>query len=629
MKSQVNDCLELALCVLKDATARCSAPTSDLRDELTIRSRVKKEGLSFLTITLPSFGRDFERSLADGFVDPARFKGFRKCGAYERGAIPAFLSGMLGQLFHHESGRLLDNADSSKIVQAIRQVCYAFKKIETPCTPARERAAVHNFVQVEQATSCFALDPGDRDAFLRVADTVWSSVLGCLQLSSLVPKHGPGATAEHISGNQKYVWRRWHERLEPYFHFFGDAISISASEDGNLVEKVTFVPVDEEQPVRVVLVPKTLKSPRIIAIEPVCNQYAQQALQRELYALIEGSSLTGGHVNFTDQSVNQRLALMASRTEEYATLDLSDASDRVPYDLALDMFRWHPDLRDAVDACRSRFAELPDGRVIGPLSKFASMGSALCFPVEAMYFYTVCVVALLRARNLPVNLQTIKSVSKLIYVYGDDIIVPTRDAEAVLDHLQKYNCKVNTHKSFWTGKFRESCGVDAYSGNEVTPTYIRQMPPKNRRQAHELASWIATANLFFQRGYVQVASHMYCTCERILGLLPHIGPLSPGLGRVSPNGLRSIGRWNVKYQRAEVRAWVLRPVKRSDGLDGYPALQKCLLRLQDRNPVIGVDTGADHNSASWFSPASQERDHLEHSVRRGAVTLKRRWVPVT
>jgi hypothetical protein len=617
----VSDYLELVYCVLQDAYAMCTADASDLRDWKTIQARTEQEGMSFLTITLPSFAKSFERSLASGFVDPADFPGFRKSGA-----IPAFLQGMLGRLFSRESGRIFDHVpDHSILVDAVRQVCLLFKKVEMRCTPERENAAISNFLEVERANHAFILDPAARDSFLGVAKCLWPSVLGDLSPDMLVPRHGPGATAERVLGNQKFVWQRWHERLEVLTPFFGFAYSIGAAGEQSVLEKVAFVPEDQEQPVRVTLVPKTLKAPRIIAIEPACNQYVQQAVRDEIYSRIESYRMTRGRVNFRDQTVNQQLALMASETGKWATIDLSDASDRVLNDLALRMFDSHPDIQDIVSASRSKFAELPDGRLVGPLSKFASMGSALCFPVEAMYFYTACVVARLVWHNLPVTPANVEKMCAGVFVYGDDLIVPVDEAVTVVDVLQQYNCKVNSHKSFWTGRFRESCGTDAYAGKPVTPVYIRKLRPRNRRQAKELISWVATGNLFFQKGYWRTAHLMHCTCERFLGVLPHTTEDSPALGRIYNLGSVVPTRVNSDTQVLEQRAWVPSPVYRSDGIDGYPALTKCLLRL-----------GNQGDRPSWLEvyshglvPETVDDKHLERSALRGEVTLKRRWVPRT
>jgi hypothetical protein len=610
LKSNVSDYLEVALCVYIDATSKCVADVSDLRDLLTIKSRVKEEGVSFLTITLPEFGKSFERSLASGHVSASDFRNFRKSKA-----IPAFLQGMLGRIFDRETGRIYDESstffnDIPLLVDCVRQICHTFKKLELECTPKRVHSALEKFITIEQSFEMFSLPREELSFFKLVSSVLWDNMLWHLRPSMFVPRHGPGATAERISGNQKYVWKYWYDRLEPYFPLFENAYFISAFESEEF-HKLSIISKNDELPVRVITVPKTLKSPRIIAIEPCCMQYAQQGIRDALYKSISSYWLTAGHVNFNDQTVNQRLALQSSIDGQLATIDLSDASDRVPLSLVREMFRCNPDLWDSIDSCRSTKAELMDGRIIPSLQKFASMGSALCFPIEAMYFYTICVMASLRFHNLPVSASNIFTVTRRIYVYGDDIIVPTDQATAVLDYLQNYNCKVNTDKTFLTGRFRESCGVDAYRGELVTPTYLNKVVPKNRQQASSLISWISTANLFYKKGYWRTASYLFKKCEAILGALPFVSETSEALGRVTFHGYRSIKRWNPNLHRFEVKAWTASPIYRTDIIGGNSALFKSLSKLE------GLETLED----------SRDSKHLERSALHGAVTLKRRWVP--
>jgi hypothetical protein len=628
--------LELAQLVYADACAKCTADVSDLRDLMTMRSRAEHEGVSFLTLTLPTFARDLEKSLASGYVAPTDFACFRKSGA-----IPAFMQGMLGQLFDQGTGRIRDETnDTPVVIEAVRQVCNLFKKTEIPCSPERESAAVENFVAIERSFDDFTLHEADAAEFSAVSALLWDGMLADLQPDVLLPRHGPGATVERKLGNQKYVWRYWHDRVESVFPFFGGAYPLTAAGE-DIEHEVTFVPEDEEPPVRVTLVPKTLKGPRVIAVEPVCMQYVQQAIQSELYRRIGSWWLSAGHVNFDDQSINQQLALTSSKDGRFATIDLSDASDRVPHDLAMTMFNGNPMLRDAVEACRSRYAITPDGRIIGPLRKFASMGSALCFPVESMYFYTICVAARLRLHNLPATLANVHHVTRELYCYGDDIIVPTAEADTILGYLQKYNCKVNVTKSFWSGKFRESCGMDAYNGESVTPTYIRRLRPENRQQVDRIVSWVATANLFYQKGYWRTAAHMFAQCERIVGPLPYVSPTSSSLGRVSFMGYRTVERWSRTLHRFEHRGLKPSLVYRSDSIDGYSALTKCLLSLERREPSEDPLTDEDRfenasASEKWsrwqkgiVTPLAAGANHLERTAQRGAATLKRRWVPST
>jgi hypothetical protein len=635
MKINVSDYLELAVRIYKDATAKCTADVRFKSDLVTLRSRVEREGLSFLTITLPDFARDFERSLELGQIEKSFFRSFRK-----NGSIPAFLSGMTSLIFDRRTGRILDENTtsdnitrcpcSSTIIESVRQICLAFKKVEVPCSSERNYIAVKGFTEIEQSFQMFSMPREDANEFSFVSFVLWNRMLRTIRPSMFIPRHGPGATAERISGNSKYNWRSWHDRLEPYFPSLENAYTLSAY-DSVEFEKLTIIPGDLERPVRVVPVPKTLKGPRIIAIEPCCMQYVQQGIRDVLYDVLESDDISAGHVNFRDQSVNQRLALSASNSGKLATIDLSEASDRVPWSLAKEMFSSNPELLGAIEACRSTHAELPDGTVIGPLGKFASMGSALCFPVEAMYFYTICVMALLEAHDLPVTRANCYTVSREIYVYGDDIVVPANEAVIVLDYLRKYNCKVNTNKTFYRGKFRESCGVDAYGGAEVTPVYVRKQKPENKQSAASLISWVATSNLFEQKGYYSSAKFMREACEKILGPLPIVSGESSALGRISRNGVYSVERWNIDLHRFEVKAWIPKPVFLKDPLDGYGALKKCLTILETRETgSLEVDTPFevtfDKKGHTMYGLSSIDRRHLERSALHGAVTLKRRWV---
>jgi len=605
MKSHESDQISLAICVYKDAVAKCVALQPVLRDIETMVSRVENEGLSFLTISLPNFGKDFERCLAIGEVDPSLFRSFKKSGR-----IPAFLQGIVGQIFDRTTGKIFDKSHVDLMIPAIegvRQISYTFKKLELECTPKRVISSLDGFVRTESELSECSVTSEDLDEFLRVSNVLWPNMLSDINVFELIPRHGPGATAEGVSGNQKYSWQFWYDRLEPYFPLLETAYNLGVIESEEF-EKVSVVSEERELPVKVTPVPKTQKGPRIIAIEPCCMQYAQQAIRSLLYDRIERYRFTAGHVNFTDQQINQSLAKLSSDDESLATLDLSDASDRVIHALAIRMFDSCPDLKGAIEACRSTSAKLPDGRLVGPLFKFASMGSALCFPVESMYFYTICVAALLKEYDLPVTPRNVYLVTRDVYVYGDDIIVPTRHATTVASYLQKYHCKVNMSKSFWNGNFRESCGMDAFMGEEVTPTYVRKEYPNNRRQADRLISWIKTANLFYKRGYWLTSQHMFKVCERYLGKLPLVSEKSPALGRVLFQRRYTAERWNKRLHRPEILAWTAEAVYRTDKLVGYGALSKSLLRLERA-----------------LEPAPIDEDHLERSARYGTVTLKRRW----
>lgn len=374
MKSHEQDLLTVCRCILLDAAAKCATEkASVLRDFETIRSRTEHEGISFFMITLPSFGQEFERCLDQKEVTSSSFVGWQK-----NQCLPSFLRGFTKLVFDAGTGGLHVHPDIAAI-EGIRQIAYSFKKLLLPCSPKREKETLSGYIEVEQFLKA-SMYPRDADLFLKISDLLWGSVFANFQISECIPKHGPGQTAEGINGNRKYLQRVWYERLEPFFpicdYLLVNYNQLESSDFG--LDSFSVVQEEQETPVKVSFVPKTFKGPRIIAMEPVCFQYAQQGISRVLVNTLESHWLTSGHINFTDQSINQRLAITASHDGLSATLDLSSASDRVPATLVGQMLNVYPDLRDAIFACRSKAAQIPGGEVIA-LSKFASMGSALCW----------------------------------------------------------------------------------------------------------------------------------------------------------------------------------------------------------------------------------------------------------
>lgn len=620
MKSLVDVLVQL----LHDCSSMCGAnPTLDLR---TIERRTKDEGDSFLTITLPSYCQGFERSLDRGRLSPALFPKFR----FRRGTCcPQFLGGYMERVFGPD-GVLLAEANSDCIF-AIRQICLFAKKLKLPCTRTREQAAEAAFSRCESDLRAHVDNPVLVDIFSSVSRIVWTDVLHGFPFGnpydSYSPQHGPGTTQEGIRGNGKYRFPTWPSRLEnefPVTEFgIGSIRNFSSVED--ILPGMRIVSTRDETPVRVVFVPKTQKSPRVIAIEPVCMQYIQQSIAKMLKPRIEHSSVyMSGRVNFTRQDINASLALSSSRDGSLATIDMSEASDRVSAGLVWRMLSSVPSFRRQVFACRSTRAILPSGKLIH-LRKFASMGSALCFPIESVAFFIAIVSARIHRARVPVTPRTVLKYCRSVFVYGDDIIVPADEAPAICETLEAFAFKVNSHKSFWTGKFRESCGMDAYNGIDVTPTYMRCMLPADRTDVQGIASTVAMANQFYLKGLWRVARKLREVVEKLLGELPtqtiksfrlleraiegrfDPGRESAGLGWISFSNGESANGWDKFIQCFKSKRWVVCPVRRRDPLADDAALLKCFGRIGSK-----VD----------------EVEHLRTSVRYGNLALKRRWILV-
>jgi hypothetical protein len=269
-------------------------------------------------------------------------------------------------------------------------------------------------------------------------------------------------------------------------------------------------------------------------------QYVQQGLMEKLYDYIErpfirfpnNKNHAFGMVHFSDPSENQQMALESSVRGHLATLDLKDASDRVSNQLVRTMMRNYPNLFEAVDACRSRTADVSGHGVIR-LAKFASMGSALTFPFEAMVFLTCAFIGIGEWLRSPVTPELVNEFRSLVSVYGDDLIVPVESVPHVMQALEAFGAKVNTTKSHWTGKFRESCGADFYDGVDVRPTRIRREIPVERGQVAEIVSWVETRDQFYQAGLWETARHIDELLEDVLTYYPLVSSESPVLGRRS------------------------------------------------------------------------------------------------
>ena len=205
--------------VMADELAMWCYTSADL-DYKKLEVRVEKEGVSFLTITLPNFCKDFERCLDQKFIDDSAFPGFSR----KRGPLPQFLGGFLSLIFDSRSGVLLAEPSVDAIF-AVRQLTRLFGKILLPCSDERQEKAMKRFIECEHELADvdqnFPVEA--RESFERISHLVFSDVFSELDrkvwLGDVMPKHGPGATADGLRGNAKYDQNRWNSRLQALFPF--------------------------------------------------------------------------------------------------------------------------------------------------------------------------------------------------------------------------------------------------------------------------------------------------------------------------------------------------------------------------------------------------------------------------
>jgi hypothetical protein len=591
--------------VANDYATRCC--TSATLDGKTVQRRTEHEGLSFLTITLPSFGKEFQKALDHGIVGRNSFHGFpfsRKSG--KRLGIPAFLQEFLGLVFDPSTGVLLDDPNIDAIL-SIRQLTLMFGKVLLPCSDARVRESMKGYVECDEEVkrSDAFLSSADLADFHRVSSLLFSSLFAKVDSDvyqgNILPRHGPGATADKLYGNAKFKQRTWTQRLERVFPF-GEHIFPSWSYYDHFSDVHLLEPGDE-MPVKVISVPKTQKTPRIIAIEPTAMQYAQQGILENVLSHLERDDILSKMLGFSDQTPNQRMAREGSQKDgNLATLDLSDASDRVSNQLVRLLLTRHPHLHEAVDACRSRKADVP-GYGVKRLAKFASMGSALTFPMEAMVFLTCVFIGIERESRTPVCRDMIKSFTDKVRIYGDDIIVPVDFVHSVIDSLELFGARVGADKSFWIGKFRESCGKEFYDGFDVSIVKVRRELPTSRKHVPEVISMVSLRNQLYKAGCWGATKWLDSRIIRILKHFPVVLPSSQVLGRHSYLGYESQGEHETLH-RPFVKGWVVESRSPRDVLDGPGALLKFFLKRGGQPSVDGR--------------------HLERAGRPHAVNIKLR-----
>ncbi len=651
---------ELWRAVHQDLVDKCAATAPQSEEDVRINTNVNfrtasndfkiverradTEGDSFWTITLPAFGKEFLRALDRGCLLPSDFVGWAK-HTYV-GEPPLFSSGLAGPKFLNWALKVVfaavhvcsaesdphpcvvggismkrasganfyweppatwgyDEDWAAESVHAVLQLSGLYSKEKLMASEARCQAALDSYVDTDKELVSHL--EGDNFPSLlhleRVRKVVTLAFAPALSRVDrevyegwLLPKHGPGATADKLVGNEKWLLTEWTERLETLFpvreNLFPNDLIYRDSE-----ESIVFRPEDQERPSKVILVPKTQATPRVIAIEPTCMQYVQQAFHRSLVPKLEKYASSRGFVGFTDQEPNQRLAALGSAGGGLATLDLSEASDRVANWLVEELFSDFPHFSEGVAACRSTHASLPDGRII-QLAKFASMGSALTFPIEAMVFAAICLEAVMTDLSMPLNAASLKRLRGKVRVYGDDIIVPVDTAEHVADALETFGFKVNRRKSFWTGEFRESCGVEYWRGRDVTHVKVRSAFPSDMHTASEVISTSSTRNQLFEAGFVEAVDFLDGVLLKVTrGVYPVVEKTSPLLGRLGLDRPHADG-WDPDLHVPIAVGYV--PVAKIpvNKLDGARALLK------------------------YFLSPSEDEEHLERSGRPRVVRMK-------
>ena len=539
-----------------------------------ISTSVKSRGLTVLLVDLPSLCKDLERALDEGVYEPTVGKAFTKKG------YPYLFQDIYSKIF--TSDWVLSTSVDPEAIRCLRQIFKIFKKYEVACPVSATQEKIHEFKEIEQGLPSPRLSWGglslrtcggypslidlgfhghegvDYSAGPSISvsgfceDPKFYRTLACIQLVAdrivrswrfrkewFKPKHGPGAVSERF-GTSKYEFPTWPVRLELQFPFaeYG-LVNYSLWEDRpweNL----------GESPCKLIDVPKDFSGPRLIASEPISAQFVQQGIMSVLRKTVHGSLLRHS-INFSSQEPSRELALDASLWKDLSTIDLSSASDRMSCALVECVFRSNYGFMDKLNAARTPSILYPDGSV-EQLKKFAAQGAAFTFPVQSIVYAIICIGVLY-------SLSTETSLAKLarqVRVYGDDMIVPTYAFDSICKVLERLHLKVNLKKSFSKGQFRESCGMDAYAGVDVTSasvlTFFSAVDPNS------LVSLVECSNNLYKKGFIRASARLLDTIP--MGkrkLIPYVSSESTVFGLLGGGKIPLKERYNVLLHRNEVQ----------------------------------------------------------------------------
>lgn len=238
---------------------------------------------------------------------------------------------------------------------------------------------------------------------------------------------------------------RTRKYIESVAEVFGYSKSIFRNRDTNRVE----------------FVPKSYKTKRTIACEPAGNLPFQLTLDSYIKRKLRRFG-----INLHSQALNQRLAIEGSINNSYCTIDLEAASDSV----ALNTIHWlfPQEWAEVLIDFRSPYGQIGREGEPFPYAKYASMGNGSTFVVETLIFAAFCFAA----------------GSTDHAVYGDDIIILPNYVESLYKQLAFFGFRINQDKTFLTGPFRESCGVNAFNGIDITPFHYRRDPTNRAELCH-------------------------------------------------------------------------------------------------------------------------------------------------
>jgi len=553
------------------------------RDLSRLKTLSTNMGIKVFTLMLPALSKILDRALDTGALTFSGEPLTRSVNG--RTVIPRLFRGFWSAIFD-DFGVLKQDIHPFD-VQLLRTLLLAGKKHKLVCSDSAKFSTLKEFYDVDEALpppslewdgdgsdlgslssrsledfgtqsgTLFHFESGRDALLLRTAQQCADRVSG--YLGEFVPsvsrfRHGPGASSDlNYRKDFKYAFREvgWNPRLQWVFpaSVFGlpntRDVALTNSYDEGGIPQI-------ESASHLYAVPKTQKAPRLIAAEPACNQWCQQSV-REYLADAISACFIGDSIDFGRQELSGELALIASVSGNLATIDLSSASDRLSCSVVERVFRKNGPLLSAMIACRTRFVTNDLDKKspsLHKLRKFASMGSALTFPIQSIVFFTLCVAAGIVAEGAA--MKDMIKLAKKVRVYGDDLIVPVAWVPFVEQLFSKLFLKINVSKTYTGKNFRESCGYDCFIGDDVSPGQVREFYDESKLST--LQGVVEASNNLYEKGMWNAADALLSTVRPgIMRMIPAVRKGSRTFGLLSHSGSNypSRKRWNSDLQRRE------------------------------------------------------------------------------
>ncbi|DAD51039.1 RNA-directed RNA polymerase [ssRNA phage SRR6960551_6] len=264
--------------------------------------------------------------------------------------------------------------------------------------------------------------------------------------------------------------------------------------DTNLVDPRPFRIVPGN---RFATVSKTYDTDRPICIEPICNMSVQLAIGSELRNCLNKQY----SVPFDELPALHHRRLMA-HGDALATIDLSNASDTISFALVKALLPEH--IYRYIEQSRS-----PSTRINGHWhtnDKCSSMGNGFTFELESLIFLALA-----------------RSIDPAATVFGDDIICDAKLAPYLITNLKRFCFVPNMSKTFISGPFKESCGLDVWHNVNVRPVFLRNSPyGKTTVSLRCVYSYLQNIDRFIRNHFIDDDEYVFRNraFQRILRCIP-------------------------------------------------------------------------------------------------------------